>query len=197
MVIEYGDAPRFKRIRSQLNALLFGTTPAAPSNTVIVDQGDYRNEVQEFLREDSTPPPTEPSTASDINKTPTSPAPAELGASTGPNPTPLLPHLGHHVTTSITLQESHTVSTSSQTISITALPSEPEAEVNPPVVQPKKSRPAARKKVVNTDGVDTSDATNTTSAPTTRGTRASARKASSPPNQGSQPTARGSGRKRT
>ena len=185
MIIEHADTPRFKKIRSEFNALLFGAMSVAPSNTVIIDQGDYEDEVQEFLRENSTPPPAEPTAATDIDKTPTSPA--EPSVSADPDKTPLPPRLGHHVATSIVLQDTHTVSTSSQTISITTHPSEPEAEIDPPVIQPKKSRPVA-KKVANTNDVNASDATDTTPAANTRRTRASNHK-------DSLPAARNSGRK--
>ena len=191
MIIEHADTPRFKRIHSELNALLFSASSVAPS-TVIIDQGDYENEVQEFFRDNSTPPPspTEPSATAYTSTTST--YPPEPSVDTDFDEAPLPPCSGYHPTTTITLQESHTIGTSSQTISITTLPSEPEAEVDPPIVQLKKSRPAVRK-AVNPESVDTSD----TARPPTRSTRASARQVAPPPEQDSHPTAHGSGRKRT
>jgi len=192
MIIKQADTPRFERIHSELNTLLFSASSAAPS-TIVVDQGHYEDEVQEFLRDDSTPPssPTEPCATAYASTMPT--YPPEPSADTDFDEAPLPPCSGHRATTTITLQESHTIGTSSQTILITTLPSEPKAEVDPPIAQLKKSRPAARKKVINAESVDTSD----TASPTTRSTRASTRQAAPLPEQDSHPTAHGSGRRRT
>jgi len=189
LIIAQADTPRFKRIHSEFNALLFGSTPVTPNDIVVVDRGNYDDEVNEYLREDPTPPPIEPSTAANVDEMP--PSPTEPSARTDLNGAPPSPHLHRHATTSITHQESHTVTTSSQTVSITALPSEPEAEVDTPVAPPKKSRPAPRKKVASTDSVNTADAT---PVPTTRGTRASTRQVAAPPKPSS--NTRSSGRKR-
>lgn len=191
MIIKQADTPRFKRILLELNALVFGKTPALRSNTVTVDQGDYEDEIAEFLREDSISPPTEPTTANDAEKLSLSSTESNTAADL--NEAPLSPHLNQHVETLTTLQESRTVSTSSKTISITTHPSEPEADIDAPITQPKKSRPAPRKKTIATNSVDASDVT---PIPTTRGTRASTRRAAPLPKQDSQPTVRGSGRKR-
>lgn len=195
MIIEHADTPQFKRIHSELNALLFSATPAAPSNVIIVDQGDYEDEVKEFLRENSTPPPTKPSTTTDTDELLISPV--EPAASTNLDEAPLPPSPSHHVATSITLQESHTVTTSSQSISITTHPSKPETEDTPPAEQPKKRRPAPKKKgKTGTSNASASDTANATPAPTTRGTRASTRKNIQLP-EDPQPAIRDTGRKHT
>ena len=140
----HATTPRFKQIFSSFNELLLGTKPATPKQDVHVDQGDYDDEIQEYLREDSPPPPAEPTdtTAEDnIDETPPTLPSVDLDET----PPSLCP--GHHPSTSITLQESNTIKTSSLTISITTVPSEPQAKVDAVVVPPKKGRPAARKKM--------------------------------------------------
>ena len=191
MIIENANTSHFKRIISELNELLFSTRRAVPRNTAIDDHGDYGDEVQEFLREDSTPPPDEEGAAADdVDEPPSSPAESSTNIDLEE------PHPPHHAATSITLQDSHTVKVSSRAISITMFPPEPEAEVNPSVVQSNRSRPAPRKKATNTDGVGMSNATNATPAPATRGTRASTHQAATLPEQDSNPVARRSTKKR-
>ena len=177
MIIAQADTPRFKRIFLLFNELLTGKKPVAPKETMRVDKGNYDDEIQEYLRDDnSLPPPPEPTNniaADDVNETPPSPRPA------------------HHASTSITLEESN-VKTSSLTISITTLPSEPQAETDAILALPKKRRPGPKKKV-NDPAPDPAD---TTPSPVTRGTRASARQVAPPPEQDPQPAARTSTRKR-
>ena len=184
MIIAQANTPRFKQILSSFNKLLTDKKPAAPREPTHIDKGNYDDEIQEYLRDnDSPPPPTEPTdsvtadvvVADDVDETPPSPRPVHC-----------------HTTTSITLEESD-VRTSSLTVSITTLPSEPQAEADAVLAPPKKRRPGPKKKV-NTPA---SDAVDTTPAPTTRGTRASTRQVAPPPEQDAQPAARVSTRKRT
>jgi hypothetical protein len=189
MIIAQSNTSRFKQIRSAFNVLLFAPPPVTPSDKIIIDRGSYDSEIKEYLHESSTPAPTTaPRTIANTDEA--LPSPAEPSASTDLNETPSIPHLSHHIATSITLQESHT----SQTISITMLPSEREVEADTPVALPKKGRPVARKKVSNTESVNTLDATDTTPTTTARNTRAT-RQAAQPPKQDSQPTTRSSRRK--
>jgi len=196
LLIDDKNKPLFEPILSELNSLLFSARGAVPRKTAIDDQGDYEDEVQEFLRGNLVPPPTEEgATTDDIDsETPDSPA----GFGTIDIDLEEEPRLPHHAATSIILEDSHTtkVSESSRAISITMLPSGPEAEVDPPVVRSNKGRPAPKKRATNTNGVGTSDTTNATPAPTTRGTRASTRQAATLPEQDSNPAARSSVRKR-
>jgi len=191
MIITNANTPRFRRILSELNRLLFSARIAVPTNTAIDDHGNYEDEVQEFLHEDSTFLPTEGATTDDVDEPPNSPA--ESGTSIDLEEEP---HPPHYAATSITLQDSHTVKVSSRAISITVLPSEPKAGVNPPVVESNKSRPTPRRKATNTDGVGMSNTTNATPAPRTRSTRASTRQAATLPKQDSNPAARQSVKKR-
>ena len=181
--------PRFKKILLLFNERVFGKNSDFPKKTVPIDQGNYDDKIQEYLREDSPPPPAEPTlaVAEDIENPPPS---VDLDEAP-PSPPP-----GHRASTSITVQESDTIKTSStsMTISITTLPSEPQAEEDNGifVVRPKKSRPAPRKKVNTT----ASDAADITLASTTRAKTAGSFQVSPPVEQDPQPTTRTSGRKR-
>jgi hypothetical protein len=197
MIVAQASTSRFKRIRSSFDLLFLGTKQTAPEPEQLrVDQGDYDDEIQEFLCEDPTPPPVEPTVAAESHADPESLPPPPDSAESDIDETPVLspsPRSGHHPVTSITLQESDMVKTSSLTISITSLPSEQTQEGTIPA-PPKKARPAPKKKVTPpADGVDT-----IAPAPKTRSTRAGTRQVPVPPlEQDSQPTTRTSVRKRT
>ena len=196
MIIEQATTTRFKRIFLLFNQLVFSTETDAPKQVMHIDQGNYDDEIQAYLREDSPPPPanltnanaeddtTDATTEDDVDRTPPMPSSIDLDET--------LPSLrpGRHASTSISLQESNTVKTSSLTISVMTVPSEPQAEVDTVVAPPKKGRPAARKKAAN----PTSDTADAAPPPTTRGTRKSTRQAAPPPERGPQSTIRASGR---
>lgn len=189
MIIKQAETPRFKQILSSFNELSFGTKPDPPKRDVHFDQGDYDDEIQEYLRDNG--PPTEPT-----DEMPADEMPVDEIAEDDMDDTPPSPRSGHRASTSIIVQESDTIRTSSKTISITTRPSEPQAdEMDITVVLPKKARPAPRKKVTN-PALDANTA-DTAPAPTTRGTRTSARQAAPPPEQVPQQATRTSGRKRT
>jgi hypothetical protein len=195
MILAQAPTQRFKRIRSSFDQLLFGTKPTAPDpEQPRIDQGDYDDEIQLYLGRDPTPPPVEPTVAADSDVEPYVQPPPFASAESDIDETPIpSPSPGHHPVTSITLQESDTVRTSSMTISITTLPSEQTQEVTDPAPR-KKARPAPKKKVISppSDAVDT-----IAPAPTTRSTRAGSRQVPVQPHeQDPKPTTRTSGRKR-
>ena len=68
------NGPRFNRIRSEFNALLFGTVSlSTPSDIPVVDQGNYDDEIQEYLREKPTPCPAESNATAELDDVPPSP----------------------------------------------------------------------------------------------------------------------------
>ena len=188
MITAQAGMPRFKRITSSFNMSLFGAKPAAPIQAVHVDQGSYDDEIEEYLHNDPTSPPTEPITAT-IER-PSMPPSANVDEE------PPSPHMSHCATASITVQESDIVKNPTLTISVMTPPPEPQAEADAIVAPPKKGRPVVRKKVVTPASDDAIDA-ETTPVPATRSTRASARQTAPPPTEGSQQTTHSSGRKRT
>ena len=52
--------PCFKRILASFNDLFIGTNLAPPREDFHVDQGNYDDEIKDFLRGDSPPPPAKP-----------------------------------------------------------------------------------------------------------------------------------------
>ena len=90
MITAQAGTPRFTRIISFFNVSLFGTKPATPIQAVHVDQGSYNDEIQEYLRDDPTPPPAELIVTTD-ERSPTPPSvdvDEELPS----------PHTGHRAT---------------------------------------------------------------------------------------------------
>ena len=138
-----GDAnsSTFERIFSEFNASLFGTVPTL-SNDLILDDGNYDSELEQFRNELLADSPIEAGTGTGANNTsPPSPLPAS----------PL--HPDQRVSISATSHVSHTVVASSQvsnTINNTiVLPLEPEViETSPPSPEAVQlvGRPAPKKK---------------------------------------------------
>lgn len=179
--------PRFKKILASFNDLFIGTKLAPPGEDFHVDQGNYDDEIKDFLRGDSPPPPAKPAVEvveESINNMTPVPPPVDLDKIPPP------PHPSHRASASIVLQESETIKTSSLTVSVSTLPSQVQAEVddNVPVPPAKKGRPVTKTK----GNVPISDTTDVTPG----GRRSSTRQVALP-EQDLRQTSRTSGRKRT
>jgi hypothetical protein len=174
MLIAQANTPRFKRIFSLFDELLFGKKPAIPGPTIRVDAGNYDDEIQEYLRNDSPPPPvdvpTEAISEDDPDESPFALPSSDLDA-TAPSP----PIARRTPTSTITVQESDTIRTSSLTISITDSDLPPTGVGDVEAAPPKKSRPVPRKKAKPASDVETAPTPAPAPAPTTRGKRASTR----------------------
>lgn len=138
MLTENPENPTYKRIFSEFNTAVFGTPAPTPNDGLVVEDGDYDSELEEFrnaLLADTT-----------IDGT------TDVGANeTSSCPSPILPiQQDSHVAVSVTSHVSQTVAAASQVSntvnsSVALLPGECEVmEVPSPI--PKAARPLPKKK---------------------------------------------------
>lgn len=120
MLTEDPDDPVYKRIFSEFNAALFGTSPTF-SNDLVVDDGDYDSEIERFkndLREEAT-------ANTETDKTPPIPSPLTVPLPSDP-----------YVSISVTSHVSRTIAASSQVSNVinhsAPLPLEREVSEAPP-----------------------------------------------------------------
>ena len=137
------STPRFKRILASFNDLFIGMKLALPREDFHIDQGNYDDEIKDFLSGDSPPPPAKPAievVKESINKMTPVPPPVDLDKIPPP------PHPSHHTSASIMLQESETIKSSSLTVSVLTLPSQVQAEVDDhdPVPRAKNGCPVTK-----------------------------------------------------
>ena len=111
------EDPTFKRIFSHFNASLFSKAPTT-SGRVVVDDGNYDIELEQFRNALLADPPVEDVISAGGGKTSPLPSTSVTGAGTNgtsPSTPPLQPD---HVSISVTSHISHTIAASSQVSNI-------------------------------------------------------------------------------